>query len=687
MNISRVKQNLALGERIRGALIGAAIGSELGWARRLRPQAFKVQTAAELWQIPLHPAPPFKQHPKSVNCLNPTPLISLGVRAYLNKQGRVTPEDFGQELMNDRAIAAPVFEWDTLHTTQELLREGIQPRIAGLGTYPNGLLTLAMPAVGIYHFADPEYAYLDGVELASVGQPRLGADWAAIAAAAIAAAFDPANDAEAIVESTLKLAHANAKEAFYQMNPCVQSGRRLFADKQHADYTEWQRTLGRDTAPGLAGLGRNAVRLVLALLEAFDGDARKFMALLLWPENGSHAVAPAIAGAILGARHGLSVFPAEWLKWATPIAKPWFPLEAVVKRRLKVEHQIAAVRKRAHHARRNGMSLLEDKIYGCLLASSIGNAMGSMTEGMLYQQVDEKYPDGVRTVLDPRRLEGEDDNQMAMLLVETYVEREGRPVTARHFGRTWYERLNRDHFFPACMGNTYNLIRDGWDPRIAGHWNQVTGSTVMCMEPVGIYHFADPEYAAIDATAISYMYQRGLDVTAAALLAATVAEALRPDATVEGICDTALRLAPTTPFRTFDRRPFKSPRHYLETCLAVAGRHDDVLEARAELYRRCLLYHFIDPLELWGLALAMFKISKGHVRAAAVGGTNIGRDADTIAGRAAMLAGALRGAGDVPAEWLRLFKPQGLARIRRNAQRLAKLVTHAQLAGGGGRHV
>ena len=178
--------------------------------------------------------------------------------------------------------------------------------------------------------------------------------------------------------------------------------------------------------------------------------------------------------------------------------------------------------------------------------------MGSPVEGRMYWDIDKQYPGGVQTVLDPRRLESEDDNQMAMLLVETYLERDGLPVMARHFGHTWYERLNRDHFFPVCMGNSYDLIRAGQDPRITGHWNVVTGSTVMCMEPVGMYNLADPVWAAQDATAISYMYQRGLDVTAAAMLAATVAKALKADATVDSVLQAALDVAPRTPLRTFD---------------------------------------------------------------------------------------------------------------------------------------
>jgi hypothetical protein len=78
--------------------------------------------------------------------------------------------------------------------------------------------------------------------------------------------------------------------------------------------------------------------------------------------------------------------------------------------------------------------------------------------------------------------------------------------------------------------NNQDLFRicAGWDPRITGHWSVVTGSTVMCLEPVGLFNIGDPECAFIDAMAVAFMYQRGLDMWAAASMAATVAEALRP---------------------------------------------------------------------------------------------------------------------------------------------------------------
>jgi ADP-ribosylglycohydrolase len=395
---------------------------------------------------------------------------------------------------------------------------------------------------------------------------------------------------------------------------------------------------------------------------------------------GVHAVSAAIAGAVAGALGGEGVFPPEWLAWAKPIAEPWFPLCEVVQARLAEEHIILGEIETLSRKEGEEASRLHDKIKGAILAGAIGNAMGSPVESRMYWDIDKQYPGGIQTVLDPKRLESEDDNQMAMLLVETYLERDGLPVMARHFGHTWYERLNRDHFFPLCMGNAYDLIRAGQDARITGHWSVVTGSTVMCMEPAGMFNLADPTWAAQDATAISYMYQRGLDVTTAAMLAATVANALKVDATVDSILQAALDVAPRTPLRTFDTRKFKSVYDYIQTCLEVAEKYTDVLTARRELYQRCLLYHMIDPLELWGLSLAMFMISQGDVRQAAIGGTNIGRDSDTISGRAAMLSGALKGAAGIPQEWIAMFSTAAMQRIDRNAARLAELISVKKLA-------
>ena len=154
---------------------------------------------------------------------------------------------------------------------------------------------------------------------------------------------------------------------------------------------------------------------------------------------------------------------------------------------------------------------------------------------------------------------------------------------------------------------------------------------------------------------------------------------LRPGATVDSVLQATLNYAPKKKMMTFDKREIDTPYDFISRCLDVAGKYSDVFEARKELYEKCLYYHMIDPLELLGLTYAMFKISNGDVRISAIGGTNIGRDSDTIAGRGAMLSGALRGAGNVPEEWIKLFKSQSLDRIKTSADRITSLITENKI--------
>lgn len=670
-------RELKFEERVKGCLVGSVIGAELGFARIVHPERFNISNPGDIFGLKLEPTGEYQEEKGRIDYRKVTPFIDLGIRAYLIKKGRVTPEDFAQLLKNDSHLSGPVFGWDSIHTNQELLKEGMNPRLSGLCTAPNGHTCAFMPAVGIYHFNDPEYAYLDGVELASVTQPRIGADWAGLCAAAIASAFDPDSTPETVTDAVLKIAHENNKELFYQTNFVFRT-----VPRNEDEFLNWWYCSGgkADAHKETNWFAYNPVSFVLPLLRCFGSDAKKIMALIAGAQNNDSVIYAPIAGAILGALYGLEIFPKEWREWAEPAATPWYKIIDVVSKRVEEEKKIIATIEQLKKEKAGSNSLLFEKIYGCVLAGAIGNAMGSPVERAFYWEIDKRFPGGITTVLEPKRLESEDDNQMAMLLLKTYLERDGLPVMARHFGKTWKEKLNRDHFYPYCMGNSYDLICRGWDPRITGHWNVVTGSTVMCMEPVGIYNITDSEFAIIDATAVSYMYQRGLDVTAAAILVAAVAEALKPEATVESVCNAALSTAPKEKFKTFDNRKFNSPYNYLKACLEIADKYSDVMAARGELYEKCLLYHHIDPIELLGFALAMFKIAKGDVRQAAIGGTNIGRDSDTIAGRAAMLSGALKGAKSVPEEWIKLFKPEILEKIKRNVELMCDVIVEKKLS-------
>ena len=695
---SRRSAALTLNERIEGCLVGAAIGTELGWSSCVRAERYRrVSTMENLLRLETGKVTPaeerayWKPYP-FVQWLVPrlTPLVDIGVRAYVARQGRATPEDFARALRQNRAIAGSNFSfWMLFYTTQELLNEGCNPRISGMGTVPSGLVADAMPAVGIFHHHDPEYAYVDGVELASVCQPRLGADWAGLAAAAIAAAFVPDSGPGAVADAVLDIARENSREVFQELEYAVRMTGGWPADSRptREQVDAWLKGFPcsqRETSP----LAPNPLRFVLPLLRSLNRDPGLMMNMLLCPLPDRTPVgAPILAGAILGAQHGRQLFPAEWRKWAEPMAKAWRPIIPVVEKRRKTEQSIIAVHEAAVRRKQNGTSLLEDRICGCLLASSIGNAMGSPVEGWSYQDIDAKYPGGVRSILRPDRLESEDDNQQMMLLLETFLARRGRPVTARHLAHTWREQWARAVLWPYNDRHSLELIRSGWDPRVTGHWNPM-GTSVMCIEPVGLYHMADPDHAVVDASAIAYMHVRGMEIAATSILAAAVSEAICPAATVDSVWEAALDVAgrdwPLScpdQLRTLNGRRFGNCRDYLATCLAVARKYDDVFAARKELYAKCLMFNWWQGahLEIVGLPLAILKIADGDIRQAAIGGTNIGRDADTNAGRAGMLAGALRGAGRVPREWVRLFRPVALNRIRNRARAMAGLVAREKL--------
>jgi hypothetical protein len=131
-----------------------------GLGSRREPKDLEAaQPPEDLFTLKLDPVWDWKPEERNQWAARVTPLIGVGVRAYLAAGGRATPEDFAAVLKDDPGVATPAFAFDGLHTTQELLREGMHPRLSGLHNAPGGLIAACMPAAGIFHFADPERAY------------------------------------------------------------------------------------------------------------------------------------------------------------------------------------------------------------------------------------------------------------------------------------------------------------------------------------------------------------------------------------------------------------------------------------------------------------------------------------------------------------------------------------------------
>ena len=328
-----------------------------------------------------------------------------------------------------------------------------------------------------------------------------------------------------------------------------------------------------------------------------------------------------------------------------------------------------------------GHTLLYKKVYGCLAAGAIGDQLGRPAEGWNYRDIDERkgrlddpWERSERTGGGDLSFEvGTDDTALGQILCHTYIEKGGR-ITIEDYARMWLREFQPTRFF-FCMRNTYELLKRGYSPRITGGLNIVTGSGLMAINPVGIYHACDPEAAYGDALEIAGMFQRDLDMFIPGVIAGAIAAAFIPGATVDSVLETAIRLAPPQKIITFDERRFDNLRDTITRAAEIGTAHrGDVFAAREPLYAELLQYAAIDPQEVFALTFGIFAASGGDTEQAMLGGANIGRDADTISSLNGQLCGALNGIDSVPRRWAEgLEKAPGAGPFLKTVEGMAAL--------------
>ncbi len=298
---------------------------------------------------------------------------------------------------------------------------------------------------------------------------------------------------------------------------------------------------------------------------------------------------------------------------------------------------------------------LFDKVWGCLAIGAAGDTLGRPVEGWDYRRVDDEYG----RLTDPwAGVEGgdagfdigTDDTNLAQILCHCFIDNEG-PITVENYGEYWLKEMDPLKFF-FCLRNTYELLKMGYSARLTGSLNIVTGSGLMAIHPVGIFNAGDPERAYVDGTNLASLVQRDLDMFIPGIIAAGIAEAMRPSATCDSVIDAAIRVAPSNPIVTFDDRDPNNLKDTLIQAVEVARKYPDAFAAREGLYEKCLQYACIDPQEVFSLTFGIFAASRGDTEMAVTAGANTGRDADTLGSLNGQLSGALNGASSAPKGWV-----------------------------------
>ncbi|NUU26237.1 MAG: ADP-ribosylglycohydrolase family protein, partial [Streptomycetaceae bacterium] len=166
----------------------------------------------------------------------------------------------------------------------------------------------------------------------------------------------------------------------------------------------------------------------------------------------------------------------------------------------------------------------------------------------------------------------------------------------------------------------------------------------------------DPEGAYAEAIDVAGAHQSSYGREAAGVFAAAVAAAMAPGATAASAVEAGLELAKD------------GTRRAVEAVVEAADGVTDWEQAIPVLRKAIEPYDTVGPnyrelsmdarrpsrtkaIEELPVALGFVLVSEGDVRRAVLGGTNYGRDADSIASMAGAITGALQGQDGVPQDW------------------------------------
>ncbi len=292
-------------------------------------------------------------------------------------------------------------------------------------------------------------------------------------------------------------------------------------------------------------------------------------------------------------------------------------------------------------------SLLYDKVLGCLLAAEIGDAMGAPAENKTYQEIAALFGE-----IKDFSGSGTDDSALKHILCDAIAASGGRP-SADAWAAAWLAQealFFKGLFWTPVMNSFWRLRAEGVLPREAGLGNMVSSSSAMCISPMGIINAGNPRQAALETFEVAALIHHNFARDAACSMAAAVAGAFSPDATVESVLVDALEHLPA--------RSAGVMREHIAATLALARETGEFALFRERFYNEKIILGAAmpDARETAPVALALFFLAHGDPRQAILYGANFGRDADTIASMAGALCGALRGASALPAEWVEKAK-------------------------------
>ena len=313
------------------------------------------------------------------------------------------------------------------------------------------------------------------------------------------------------------------------------------------------------------------------------------------------------------------------------------------------------------------MNRLQERIYGCLLGGMIGDAMGAPGEGKTYQQILEKH--GLEGITSFEGI-GTDDTAIREQLLDAIFREEGF-VTCDAFAESFqrFRKANYSQWWVPVRNAFHKFDSRVTLPIDTGWGNAPSSSSAMAISPMGILNAMQPRQAVLETFGVASFLHGGASGfcrDAACAMAAAVAEAFHPQASVTTIVEAATQYLPPVSARELIA--------CIETTRQKARESGSYEAFREQFYATSLREEQCDSRETVPVALALFELLQGDPEQAILHAANFGRDADTIATMVGGLCGAFRGASGLPERWREQVVPDAQARYLDFAAQLAALV-------------
>jgi ADP-ribosylglycohydrolase len=312
---------------------------------------------------------------------------------------------------------------------------------------------------------------------------------------------------------------------------------------------------------------------------------------------------------------------------------------------------------------------LRDKFFGCIAGVHIGSAMAAPVEGWTYQRIEEAYgtldkflpyhhyQNTTDWVREPGTTE---DGVERQKLIITAIMRKKDRITAEDLRATWVTDMNPEGagvVSEPFEGPLLAMAKTPIPARDLGRYCDYAGlvSFARSCHPVGLINAGDVEHALEDILEVGQVYQtsnsRGLQW--AAVTGVAIAEATKPDATVDSVLTTIFDVC-----GTFSERFVQDAGvvRELERGLKLTENCGDFREMREkfdEMYSgRGIPYAFSYANEVVTKAVCVFRMVQGDLKQAIIAGVNMGRDTDCITAVASGISGALTGSAGLPDAWV-----------------------------------